>query len=221
MVLAVVLFGCAPAPASVDRPLEEAPRLVAIGEPIEGPDGADARVRTAVAFEMPDGTRRAVDREAIAFVARWRGRAALVDPERRLYEVEPGGMRRMLGRNAVGELATDGEHLAFVVERGGFGALHVHDGARDTTVVEGFASIGALNVEGDTIVFVGARPGGVVGVWIVEVGAAPRCLSNCALRVGEPITDRMVPVPTQGRDVVLTPTRVAWTVDGVPYEATR
>lgn len=218
--LALWMMGCAPAPAAVQQPLDEAPRLVAVGEATEGPEGGDMRARFTVAFAMPDGSRRAVDREAIAFVERWREGAALVDPERRLYEVLPDGTRRMLARDAVG-LAVGGERLAYVVERGGFGSLHVHDGERDTRVAQRFASIGAVRLDGETVTFVGVRPGGIVGVWQLDLGEEPRCLSNCALRTGEPFADRMIPVPTRADDFELTATHVAWTVDGVRHEVAR
>ena len=112
----LVMLGCAAPPAASDPGapalLEGEPspppsvraELVAIGPTVEGPPGADARPRTRVGFRTAEGV-RPVDREAMTFVPRWRSGAALVDPEGRLYEVTPGGMRRMLVAHAVGPLA--------------------------------------------------------------------------------------------------------------------
>lgn len=216
----MLLAGCTPAAPS-RAPLSEGPALEAIGPAVEGPAGADARPRRRVAFVGPAGARTPIDREAIAFVPRWREGAALVDPRRRLYEVLPTGARRMLARGAVGPLAVsqDAERLAFVTERGALAELHLHDGARDRRLLEGFASIGVLRFEGASIVFVGARPGGIAGLWVTSPDGAARCLTNCELRTGEPFLDRFVPPPVRAEAISVEGDDLRWTTpEGVIHE---
>ncbi len=217
----VALLGCAgPLPPGAEESLADAPRLEAIGDAVGGPEGSDAPARWRVGF-VDHGVTRPVDREAIAFVPRWREGAALVDPQRRLYAVRPDGDRRMLAADAVGVLATDGARLAYVTERGGLSALSLHDGTRPRVIVEGFASIGVVRLTPEEILFVGAPPGGVVGVWSVQ-GGAPVCLTNCALRTGEPWADRFVPPPVDAATFVIEPGRVRWVDgDGVAREVGR
>ncbi|MGE0784560.1 MAG: hypothetical protein AB7S26_02655 [Sandaracinaceae bacterium] len=216
--LATMLAGCASEPTpsesalsesalSESAPSEPAPALRAMGPAAEGPPGSDGMPRVRVAW----GDGAPLDREAIAFVPRWGAGAALVDPERRLYEVRPDGARRMIARDATGALAVDDAELAYVVERGGFAALHVTEADRDDAIAEGFASIGALRFLGPgELAFVGARPGGVAGIWHVIAGSTPRCVSNCALRTGAPL-DGLVPLPLDASSIVRTGDALEWT----------
>lgn len=199
--VAVMLCGCA-APDSAERASSaavEAPTLIAIGEASQGPPGSDAVPRRSVAFRMPDGSLRPVDREAIAFVPRWQGAAALVDPERRVYEVRPDGMRRMLAADASGSLVVSGDErlLAYVVMRDVLGELRVHDGENERTIASSLASIGVLRFDQTRILFVGARPGGIAGVWAAALdGSGARCLTNCDLVTGTDWQPRFVPPPS-------------------------
>jgi hypothetical protein len=227
-ILALVLstlLGCAAheAPGRVASAEIGAPTLVAIGEPSEAPPGSDAVPHRAVAFRMPDGSTRPVDREAVAFVSRWGTGAALVDPERRLYEVRPDGARRMLVAGASGSLAVspDGTLLVYVVARDVLGELRVHDGAQERTLAAGLASIGVLRVEGERVFFVGARSGGVVGVWTAALdGSGARCLTNCDLVTGTDFAARFVPPPSSPDAFERDGDVLAWRdPDGVRHEA--
>lgn len=222
-----MLAGCAGPEPGAQRALlgdeTDAPTLVALA-PVgsQPPEANDASPRFAVAFRMPDGTTRPVDREAIAFVPQWRSGAALVDPERRLYEVLPDGMRRMLVAGATGALAVspDRSELAYVVASDVLGDLRVHDGSTERTLASGLASIGNLRFseDGTLVAFVGASPGGIVGVWIAGQGGA-RCLTNCALRTGEDWQDRFVPPPSDADRFVLRVDTIGWTdPDGAEHE---
>ncbi|MCA9608180.1 MAG: hypothetical protein KC619_21370 [Myxococcales bacterium] len=189
--LAVLCLGCtAVEPAAA--PLEEAPTLVALGD--QGPGVGDARPHLRVAFRAADGSTTPVDLEASALVPRWRDGAALIDPEGRLYQVWPDGRRRMLAPRATA-LGTDGERLVFAVERDLGVELRVHDGTEAQTLAEGLSSAAMLRVDHDRVRFVGARPGGVAGVWVADASGA-RCRTNCDLRTGEPWGDRFVPPPS-------------------------
>lgn len=221
--LAVLGLGCAaPEPGERARSgVEEAPTLVALEAASEGPEASDAVPAQRVAFRMPNGTLRPVDREAVAFVPRWRDGAALVDPERRLYEVRPDGQRRMLASGATGALAAsdDGATLAYVIASGVTGELRTHDGERERSLVSGLAAIGALRVIDDRVLFVGAPPGGVAGVWIAGADGA-ECVTNCALRTGQPWEHAVVPLPASPSTFELDAGRVAFIDhDGVRHEA--
>lgn len=189
--LSLFLLGCSsagPATASLD----EAPSLVTLGEWSQTVGDQVPRVR--VGFQFPDGRVTAIDREAIELVPRWRDGAALIDPERRLYQVWPDGNRRMLTRDAYA-LATDGGLLAYAVVPDLHGELRVHDGEHERTLARELASIGLLRVDGDRVLFVGAAPGGIAGVWVAD-DAGARCITNCDLSTGEPWQDRFEPPPT-------------------------
>jgi hypothetical protein len=230
-IAAALVVGCVapeqaqPNAASIDA----APVLIAIGPAQAGPEGSDAVPSRRVGFRMPDGSIREVDREAIALVPRWRGAAALVDPERRLYEVRPDGHRRMLASGASGALAVsdDGALLAYVIARDVYGELRVHDGERESTIASGLASIGALRVLGDRVLFVGGQPGGVAGVWIARIDherdpASARCVTNCDLVTGTDWQDRFVPPPASASTFELGTDTIAWTdADGARHEAAR
>ncbi len=195
-VLALLCFGCAAVDPAVDpaaAALEEAPVLVALGED-HGAGVGDARPRLEVAFRSADGALAPVDVEASSLVPRWRDGAALIDPEGRLYQVWPDGRRRMLAPRATA-LATDGARLAYAVARDVGVELRVHDGETSRAIAEGLSSAAMLRVDGDRVLFVGARPGGVAGVWVADPNGA-RCVTNCALRAGQPWGDRFVPPPS-------------------------
>ncbi len=223
LLLATVVSACAPSPPGrAASELRDAPALVAVSEPTQGPPGSDAVPRVAVAFRMPDGATRPVDREATHFVPRWREGAALVDPERRLYEVRPDGTRRMLADGASGSLAVspDLELLVYAIARDVVGELRVHDGARERTLASGLASIGVLRIEGARVFFVGARPGGIAGVWTAALdGSGARCLTNCDLVTGTDWRARFVPPPSSPDAFELNGSTLAWRdPDGAQHE---
>lgn len=219
-----LLLGCTASEIEQARSsIAEGPRLVAIGAASEGPPGSDAIPSQRVAFRSGDGSTRPIDREAIAFVPRWRDGAALVDPGRLLYEVRPDGQRRMLASGASGALAvsSDGALLAYVIAEDVLGELRVHDGAREHTIASGLASIGLLRIAGDRVAFVGGRPGGIAGVWIAPIdGAGARCVTNCDLVTGTDWQGRFVPPPISADTFELGAGTIAWIdPDGVRREA--
>jgi len=187
--LAIALAGCSSTTAPTQAPvIEDDLRLVALED--RGPQVGDAPPRLRVAFES--GRQRVpVDRDAIAFVPRWRDGAALIDPERRLYQVWPDGRRRMLAPNALA-LATDGQRLVYSVERLHRVELRVHDGTSEQTWATGLTSASRLSIAGERVRFVGAVNGGVAGRWEAGPSGAV-CQTNCDLRTGADWGDRFEP----------------------------
>lgn len=210
----VVLGGCT-VPEATRVEVAEGPLLIAIDGASQGPPGSDFVPRRRVALRMPDGSTRAIDREAIAFAPAWRGGAALVDVERRLYEVGASGALRMLAASVNGELAVSGELLVYVVGSGLTGELRVHDGHVERTIASALASIGALRVVEGRVLFVGAVSGGVAGVWQAPLdGSGARCLTSCELRTGTDWGQRHVPLPASRESFELDGDRVVW-IDAV------
>lgn len=174
--------------------LSEPPRLVALSE---APDTVgDETPRMRLGFVDGQGNIREHDQRAQLFVERFRDGAALVDSERRLYQVWPFE-RRMLAAN-VSAIASDGEHLVYVTQNSDGLSIRLHDGASERILARGLASAGVLKIEAERVLFVGAANGGVAGVWQVSFGAnEARCVTNCALRTGQPWGDAFVPPPTE------------------------
>ena len=173
--------------------LNDPPRLLAMAEmPRAGLDDAPL---SRVGFVDGQGTIREHDQRALLFVERFRDGAALVDPERRLYQVWPLE-RRMLATN-VSALASDGERLVYVRDGGDGLSIRLHDGASERVLARGLASAGVLKLEAERVLFVGAANGGVAGIWQASVhGAEASCVTNCDLRAGQPWGDAFVPPPT-------------------------
>src|SRR5689334_1487540 len=141
---ALLLCACAavePASAGLSSP-------ALIDVRTEPSSGLDDPPRRIVRFEG-----QATEHEAIAFVPRFHRGAALIDPDRRLYEVLPDGERRMLARDAI-ELASsqDASWIAYTVGDV-LGELRVHDGSQERTIASGLASIGVLRVLDDRVAF--------------------------------------------------------------------
>jgi len=189
--LAIALAGCTTTAPTRAPVVEDDLRLVALED--VGPGVGDAAPRLRVAFRR-DGQTTPVDRDATALVARWRDGAALIDPQRRLYQVWPDGRRRMLAPNALA-LGTDGQRLAYAVERLHAVELRVHDGESERTWATGLASAARLTFVGDRVRFIGAANGGVAGVWEADASGAT-CRTNCELRTGGDWAGRYVAPPS-------------------------
>jgi hypothetical protein len=211
---AILFLACA-AVEPTSAPLST-PRLVEVRvDPSRGPDDPP---RSIVRFEG-----ESIDHEAIAFVPRFRDGAALIDPDRRVYEVMPAGERRMLAAGASVIAASDDASLIAYTIGDVLGELRTHDGTRERTIASGLASIGVLRVLEDRVAFVGAAPGGIAGVWYAPLdGSGARCVSNCDLRVGTDWRARFVGVPSAAETFELRAQTLAWRDhDGVAHEAPR
>jgi hypothetical protein len=196
-----------PTSSSLEEP--PSPRLVVLRGAAEPPMASDAIPSFEVGFEGA-GSNRALDRRAIAFVPRWRRGAAIIDPERRLYEVLPNGARRMLVANTGAELALDGDRLVYAVETGRGAEVRTHDGTTERTLASGLSSAGLFRAENGMLAFVAARPGGIAGVWIASLDGDARCMTNCDLRTGERWTERFVALPASADAWSFAGGRVGW-----------
>lgn len=204
----VLAPACAPEPAVSTESLVLGDRELVVQEVTSrAPPGGDgpAHVRLAIRrgqrlFELdgealdgvlfgetvlvlePDGTLERISQPGSAF-------------ERRIpidQGVVVAPVRSADGRFAAWVRAHDAGGQALVVMEAD-GTLH--------ELARGLGSIGAIRFESGVarprIVFVGAREGGVAGLWATRVGdeVDARCLTNCELRTGEPWGSRHVPLP--------------------------
>lgn len=165
----------------------------AAGEaPLDGP--APVRLRL-----VAPGAARQLEGTFVGGVA-FDDAAAVLTAERRLLRIELAGEPEPIAEDVafVPVVSLDGAHLAYATLEAG--ALHVLDALGDRTVAEGLGSIGALafSPDGARVAFVGARRGGIAGVWLADARGrdAARCLTNCTLETGEPLDGR-VPLPAQ------------------------
>lgn len=164
------------------------------------PAGGDGPAIVELAITRGDA-RRTLPR-AIGGVAF--GDAALVLlPDRSLARLtaEPDGVAAIdTSVDFVPVVSPDGAAFAYARSDDGLAHALIVQSARGTRILAaGLASIGALRfVDAERLVFVGARSGGVAGLWIARTTSEARasCLTNCALRTGQPWGDAFVPPPT-------------------------
>ncbi|MFO0708910.1 MAG: hypothetical protein U0353_03675 [Sandaracinus sp.] len=200
----VGVVGCASTTADhTAAPLAEPPRVV-VQETLEAvPEGGDGPDTVSLALDDERG-RTPIEGRAFGG-APFLGGALVLRPDRSLEMVREG-RGSVIDRDVVFAPVTssDGEHAAWAAEHGPEPVLVVidRDGSR-FDAVQGLVSIGALVFDPAThgasrrIAFVGARNGGIAGVWAARVdGRGLSCLTNCELRVGQPLGPEHVPLPT-------------------------
>lgn len=215
----LALCGCAsePTPAGVVRDEDVEVKR----ELDELPGGTDTPPRFALALRATDGTRMPLEARALAHVT-FNSGVAVVDSERRLLIVSSDGARRVLAEQAGAPPARGSRgELVYVAQKDTGAEVHVLEaGSSDRVVASGIASAGLLAPQPDgSILFVGARNGGVAGLWIISAGTS-RCLTNCELETGEPWGDRFVPPPGDTAAIKVEGTRVQWEAfDGKRYDA--
>jgi hypothetical protein len=219
VLLGIALGGCASEPSSapvrdenveVNRQLDEVP------------GGTDTRPRFALALRAADGTRVPLESRALAHVT-FSGGLALVDSQRRLVVVATDGARRVLAEEAGAPPARGARgELLYVAQKDTGAEVHALEAAgADRVIASGLFSAGLLAPQPDgTILFVGARNGGVAGLWSIS-GDTTSCLTNCDLKTGEPWGDSFVPPPGDVAAIKVLGTRVEWDAfDGKRYGAT-
>lgn len=204
----IVLAGCTSAPPAVS-PLVASPSAVAVRprtlltvvESHARAPGLDVPAVVTIHLEAPDGAARQIEGFFLGGVS-FDDTAVLLDVDHHLVRYAMSGAPEDIADDVpfVPIVTLDGAHLAYATEDG---ALHVLDALGDRVVASGLSSIGALSFspDGAQIAFVGARPGGVAGVWLASSRAdlAARCLTNCDRGVGD--VEGMVPLPAQPMEV--------------------
>lgn len=207
-VLTAPLVACAASAESGAAPLEGEPaaaRVVVeevLTSPPEGGDGPDT-VRLA---REDESGRAPIEGAAIGGVA-FLGGSLVLRPDRTLEMVRPGGLGvgSVIDREVVVApiVSADGEHAAWTAEHGPELVLVAIDreGGRHEAA-QGLGSIGAIAFDPAThgarrrVAFVGARNGGIAGVWATRLdGTGLSCLTNCELRAGQPLGDAWIPLP--------------------------
>ncbi|GAB4216421.1 MAG: hypothetical protein OHK0013_42920 [Sandaracinaceae bacterium] len=200
------LAGCPSAPAGVS-PQALSGGAVIVRETVEVvPEGGDLPDTVLLAHVDEEGVARPIEGRALGGVA-FQGGALVLRTDHRLERVREGTAPSVIDAEAVFSpvVSADGEHAAWASVRGLEQALVVIDreGGR-TDAAQGLASIGAISFDPEThggarrIAFVGAVNGGIAGVWVTRAdGSATRCLTNCALRAGQPLGAGHEPLPDE------------------------
>lgn len=183
------------------RPAAGVPELVATPIAIEAPPQSDAVPLWSLAFVYEDGTRVPVDERAIGYTA-FRDGAALINRERELLLISPDGARRTLAtRSATTPVRGAAGELYYVALYGAVAELHrLSEAGDDRVIARELSNVALIAPQADTsVLLVGARNGGVAGMWRVAQGSTrARCLTNCELTTGEGWQegkDRFVPPP--------------------------
>ncbi len=201
--LASLSLGCTGADlGELHEPLlKEGARLVRDRVVWAPPPGADGPPLTTLAWEHRDGSRSAIDVGPVVHAAVWGGSIVYVDRGFRLWregELQPWAE----GVPGAPVVSPDGAMLAYVVadesEDGVRAEVHVRTSEGDRVVDRSLLSLGMLRFspDGQVLLGVGSVNGGVAGLHAIDVRSGRhRCLSNCALRVGQPWGDAFVPPP--------------------------
>jgi hypothetical protein len=212
-----LLLGCASEPSATSAVRDE--DVESKREHDEVPGGSDTPPRFTLALRAADGTRVPLESRALAHVT-FGGGIALVDSERRLITISADGARRVLADEAGAPPARGSRgELLYVAQKDSGAELHVLEtGGADRVIASGLASAGLLAPQADgTIFFVGAKNGGVAGLFSIK-GGETRCLTNCDLKTGQPWGDRFVPPPGDTAAIELKGERVEWDAfDGKRY----
>jgi len=198
MVVAVLATACAS--ASPQQPAANRGTPVVVATPLhnETPPGSDAVPMYQLAFEYSDGTRVPIAEPASAY-APFRDGVALIDGKRRLLLISPdGSLRPLAASTATTPVPGPSGELYYVALYGEIAELHrLTAEGRDRVIARETSSVGLIAPQADAgVLFVGARNGGVAGIWRVAPGASrASCVTNCDLKTGEPWGDAFVAPP--------------------------
>jgi hypothetical protein len=218
--LALLVFGCASEPSSISvLEITEVDVATEPDDPLLG--GNDAPPRYSLALRAANGASLPLESRVLAHVA-FDGGVALIDSERRLIAVSGDGARRVLAEEAGAPPArgSRGELIYVAVKDFDAEVRVLERGGADRVIGSGLASAGMLAPRADgTVFFVGAKHGGVAGLWRIDDGTT-RCLTNCDLETGTAWGDRFVPPPGDAAAIEVVGERVEWHAhDGKRYRA--
>jgi hypothetical protein len=215
----MLLVSCA-AETSSERELEGKIQLEIVHEPPDLPrGGADSPPRYALTIRTEGGQRPIEELRVLAHTT-FAGGIALVDSERRLVAVSRNGLRRVLAEEASAPPAHGprGE-LFYVAQKDVDVEVHVIEpSGAHRVLASGLAGAGVLAPRADgTVLFVGARHGGIAGLWRIKDGAS-LCLTNCNLETATSWGERFAPPPGDAAAIEVIGNRVEWTAhDGQRY----
>lgn len=202
----VVLAACAPRPTAAPGALQAAETgIEVVSRRDVAPAGGDGAPRLGLVLVRAGGVRVPIEGEATHY-ALFRDGAAILRPDESLELVtasEPG-TRTVLARRS-GPPARDAEGALLYVARYDLDAeLHrLSPSGEDRVLARGLVGIGLLSPQPDgRVLFVASVNGGVAGLFVADERGA-RCLTNCALRTGEPWGDALVPIPASAEPLSL------------------
>jgi len=205
--------------AQAEPATERSVRLVVVRPPVQ-PTGPDAAPRVRLARRESDGSLVELPEEFLDALEFRRG-AVVVTLQRALLLVHPDGSSSLLAREADGlpARASDGS-IAYPARFGDVVEVHwltVGGENQRLTSFHGIATRVAPKQD-RTVVFIGAVPGGVVGVWVADASGA-RCVTNCGLRTGQPWGDAYVSPPPDTSRVDFDGQRVRWQASTGTWES--
>jgi len=180
LVIAVWLAGCAAAtPEGAAQPPAGAPLI------------ADEGLDRPPSVELPGAD--AIARADLAGAILW------VDRERTLHLRDRDGDRVIAGEIGGRPIAdAQGSIAAWSEPRDPSGAIvRTLRGGSIETIAEISGAASPIAVIDDRVILVGSENGGVAGIWIAERDRLI-CVTNCALRAGQPWGDAFVPPPADG-----------------------
>lgn len=134
----------------------------------------------------------------------WEDGALILHADRRLSLGRANGEELAIDTDVtfVPVVAPDGQHYVYARSEDGTSfSLVSRSTSSRATLAHGLASIGAVRfIDADAagrFVFVAGRPGGVAGLFLARTSSSELavCLTNCALRTGQPWGDAFVPLP--------------------------
>jgi hypothetical protein len=215
LVVIVLASACTPTPASNSSSslsVSNGPSIEVVGRRNDVPTGADGAPKLTLAFRSANGKRIPIEGEVTSF-APFRDGVAVVDLQNRLLLITPDGTRRVLARSS-GAPPVRGPRgeLAYVSCYDVAAEVHLlQEAGTDRIVATGLASAGLLTPQPDgRLVFIGARNGGIAGVWVAGDESGARCLTNCDLQTGTPLGDSFIPLPESSQAIQVSGTRVQW-----------
>lgn len=200
------LAACTPTPTGSSASVTGAPAVVVRETVSETPEGGDLPDSVLLARVDEEGTLHPIEGLAYDGVA-FQGGALVLRPDHTLEMVREGS-GSVIDRDVVFApvVSADGEHAAWAASRtlDAQVLVVVDREGRRADAVQGLASIGAVSFDPAThgarrrVAFVGAINGGIAGVWAARAdGSATRCLTNCALRAGQPLGSDHEPLPDE------------------------
>jgi hypothetical protein len=164
-----------------------------------------------LARRAQDGTTTPLPGKYVSAIEFRDGRAA-VTRDRELHLVSADGSTSVLAQQVDGlpSQASDGA-LVYAARFGASVEIYWLSTNGNNRRLASFAgSATRLSPRADTaVVFVGAKSGGVSGIWIANAKGA-RCLTNCKLGAGRPWTDGYRPPPGDTGTVRIFADRVEW-----------